>query len=128
MSVDEVALRRPQFDLEQSVPVVMGNHMTFWLPKPLYVVDPLDRDPERVRLRQYAAELEGLVDRVYAAAGARPMVEAVIALGAKLVLANYEAYDAVLEEVLVFRLGDAQSGELLRQVIALATGQSGPKP
>ncbi len=130
MVIDEKSRRRSSFELEHSVPVVLGDAQTWYFPKPWLEIQPCFRDGKVARVRSvltYGQEMEDLIDAIRASVDDCGTISAIASLGAFMLGWNYELSDADLDTLFSFRSVEHMSAAWPTQVIDLATGQSGPK-
>jgi hypothetical protein len=130
MVLDETSKRKPNFDERNSAPVVLADSQTWFVPKPWLEIRPVFRGGRAVRaypVLTRGPELDGLVEAMAECEDLDSQVVAVASLAAHLLCWHYELTDAELDGLLCFRRGDEQSLNWLREVFAVATGQSGLK-
>jgi hypothetical protein len=129
--IDEKAKRKPNFTIENSVPVSLGDEaQTWYLPKPWLEVWPIFRDGAAVRTLSrftHGPELDEMVEVIAEAEGAGAQICAAASLAARLLRHHYELTDRELDELLRFRLSDPASRQWIETTIEVATGQNGPK-
>lgn len=127
----EAARRRESLDVPRSVPVKMGDGVEWLLPKPWVEVHPVfenGKPVDRWLVFTYGPELDALVKAISEAEDAGVRILAAVGLGAHLLLRNYDLSDDELATVLVFRSGDPESEAMVRGILDVATGRTGPKP
>jgi hypothetical protein len=127
---NEVEKRKPNFDERNSAPVVLADGQTWHVPKPWLEIRPVFRGGKAVRaypVLTCGQELDSLVEAMAKCDDLDSQVVAVASLAAHLLCWHYELTDAELDELLCFRCGEEDSLRWMREVFAIATGQSGPK-
>lgn len=128
--LDERDHRREGIDIDRSVPVRMGDGGEWLLPKPWVEVHPIfdgGRPVDRWLVFTYGPELDGLIRAIAEAEDGSMRILAAVGLGAHLLLRNYDLSDDQLAEVLVFRCHDPESESMVRAILDVATGRTGPK-
>jgi hypothetical protein len=128
--LDEQAKRKPNFDERNSAPVVLADGQTWHVPKPWLEIRPVFRGGKAVRaypVLTCGPELDGLVEAMAECDDLDSQVVAVASLAAHLLRWHYDLTDPELDGLLCFRRGDELSLNWLREVFAVATGQSGLK-
>jgi hypothetical protein len=128
--LDEVAKRKPNFDDRNSAPVVLADGQAWHVPKPWLEIRPVFRGGKAVTaypVRTCGPELDQLVEAMADADDIFEQVCGVATLAAWLLRWHYELDDADLDQLLAFRRSDERSLQWMRDVMAIATGQSGPK-
>jgi hypothetical protein len=127
---DEETLRKSCFDLSNSVPIVLADGQTWFLPKPWLEIRPvfrLGRAYSAGRVLTYGDDLDQRVKEIGQCTEESAIIAAIASLGAYLLSVTYELRDSDLEELFHFRVGDQGSLDWAKQVMDVATGQSGPK-
>jgi hypothetical protein len=130
MKLDEEMHRKTGFDQANSAPVVLADGQTWYLPKPWLEVRPVFRGGKPAtayRVLTCGAELDGLIEALSDADDLDQQVIGVASLAAYMLRWNYDLDDAELDQLLAFRCSDPASLQWMRDTIAIATGQSGPK-
>jgi hypothetical protein len=128
--IDERAKRKDNFDERNSAPVVFGDGQTWFVPKPWLEVRPTFRKGKAVAsyaVPTYGPEIDALLDAITECDRLTDQITAAASLAAYLLGWHYELTDADLDQILVFRITLADPTEWVRDVIAIATGRSGPK-
>ena len=128
--IDERAKRKDNFDGRNSAPVVFGDGQTWFVPKPWLEVRPTFRKGKAVAsyaVPTYGPEIDALIDAIGECERLDDQVTAGASLAAYLLGFQYELTDADLDQILVFRLALEEPMAWVREVIAIATGRSGPK-
>ena len=128
--LDEQAKRKSNFDQRNSVPVILADGQTWFVPKPWLEIRPVFQNSKAVTaypVLTYGEELDGLVEAIAACDSMLEQVSAVASLGAFLLQWHYELSEPDLDQLFVFRPSHEQSLTWMREVCAIATGQSGPK-
>lgn len=129
--LDERDFRREEIDLDRSVAVLMGDGGEWLLPKPWVEIHPVfegGRPVDKWLVFTYGPELDGLIRAISEAEDGSLRILAAVGLGAYLLRRNYELSDEQLAEVLVFRCGDPESEAMVKAILDVATGRTGPKP
>jgi hypothetical protein len=122
--------RKPNFDEDHSVPVVLGDGQAWYLPKPWQEIRPVfkgGRAASAYPVLTCGPELDALVEAISGCEEFLPRISAVASLAAHLLGRQYELSDSELDELLRVRLGEDMSDSWIIQVIDVATGRSGPK-
>jgi hypothetical protein len=128
--LDEVAKRKPNFSERNAAPVVLANGQTWWVPKPWLEIRPIFRGGKAVSaypVPTQGPELDELVEAMAECEDRAGQVIAAASLAAHLLSWHYELTDSELAGLLTFRLHDDSSDQWMREVFAIAIGQSGPK-
>jgi hypothetical protein len=128
--IDEKSRRKPNFDERNAAPVVFADGQTWYLPKPWLEIRPVFRDGRAAAaypVPTCGTELDALIEAVAGADDRLAQVAAVATLAAELMSWHYDLSDADLDQLLAFRLANEASMNWIREVFAIATGQSGPK-
>jgi hypothetical protein len=128
--MDEKAKRKPNFDARNAAPVVFADGQTWYVPKPWLEIRPIFRNGKAVDaypVPTCGPELDGLIDAIGQADDHFAQIAAVATLAAELLRWHYDLSDAELDGLLAFRSADPASLQWVRDVIGIATGQSGPK-
>jgi hypothetical protein len=128
--IREIDKRRENFNLEYSAPVVMSDGQTWYLPKPWLAIHPVFENGKPVdhwTFYTYGPEIESLIELIEATDDSYAKILACVGVGAHLLKWNYDLSDDELSEVFIYAPGDGRSGEMLREIIDIATGRSGPK-
>ena len=129
-ALDESSLRKPNFDERNSVPVVFADGQAWHVPKPWLEVRPVFKKGKAVTsypVLTHGAQLDELVETMADCEHLDAQVVAAASLAAHLLTWHYNLADAQLDQLLAFRRGDEASHQWLRDVFAIATGNSGPK-
>jgi hypothetical protein len=128
--IDEQAKRKPNFDERNAAPVVLADGQTWHVPKPWLEIRPVFRGGKAAaayRVLTCGPELDDLVEALSESNELDGQVVAVASLAAYLLRWHYELTDDELDQLLAFRCSDDRSLQWLRDVVAIATGRSGPK-
>ena len=128
--LSEPEKRKPNFDERNSVPVVLADGQSWFVPKPWFEVRPVFRRGKPVGsylVPTSGPELDGLVSAISDCDDWIEQIVAVASLAAHLLTFNYELQDDDLDQLLAYRAADPASAEWVRDVIDIATGASGPK-
>lgn len=128
--LDEAAKRKPNWSERNSAPVVLADGQSWWVPKPWLEIRPVFRGGRAVSaypVPTQGPELDELVDAMAECEDRAGQVMAAASLAAHLLCWHYELTDAELDGLLAFRLLHDESAEWMREIFAIATGQSGPK-
>ena len=130
MRFKEEVRRRSCFDISSSAPVILADGQTWFLPKPWFEIRPIfqrGRSLSSYHVFTYGDELDRLIMEIGQCSEESTTIEAIASLGAYLIGINYELTDLELQSLFHFRLGDRVSFDWAKQVMDVATGQSGPK-
>ncbi len=128
--LDEKTRRKETFDQRNSVPVVLADGQTWYLPKPWLEVHPVfqgGKAHSSYPVLTYGPELDSLVQALGDCDDNSTLLIGAATLGAYLLSENYQLSDVELDQLFVFRVGDPLSWDWAMTVIKVATGQSGPK-
>ena len=129
--LDERSKRKANFDERNAAPVVLADGQAWWVPKPWLEIRPVLRDGKAVSaypVLSCGADLDELVTALAdSEENLDTQVIAVASLAAHLLNWHYGLTDSELDGLLAFRAGDTASVNWLREIFAIATGQSGPK-
>jgi hypothetical protein len=130
--LDEVSLRRPEFDQANSAAVMFPGGMAFFLPKPAVRLRPVFRDGKRInetRLVTDDPEFDRLKEAVTAATDDddADFGGAVINLAVYLLLKNYNIDDEQLGKAFEINMDGTSAGPTwMAEVMSIAYGR-GPK-
>ena len=129
MPRNERDCRRPEF--AGGTPITLGDGQEWTLPRPRLslvpeVVEGRVRFADKMR-HGFGPEYDDLVDAFVESEEGLPQMNALLALAANLLLANYDLNPASLVELLPRRLGDEANTEMWRTIRDLAIGIA-PKP
>ena len=130
MMLDETAKRKPNFDAANSVPVRLADGQDWQVPKPWLEVRPVFRGGRAERaypVPTCGPELDALIDAVSESDEPAVWFSAIATLAARLLGYQYDLSDDDLDQLLRFRVSDPDSGQWLRDVMRIATGDTGPK-
>jgi hypothetical protein len=128
--IDEASRRNINFDERFAAPVVLGDRQTWWVPKPWLEIRPVFENGRAVRaypVLTYDEQVDQLVEALGEAEESAAQVVAAATLAAHLLCWHYKLSDADLDRILCFRLADEDCTKWVRDIMAIATGQSGPK-
>src|SRR5262245_20877097 len=128
--IDEKAKRKENFDERNAAPVVLADGQTWFVPKPWLEIRPVFRGGKALtawRVLTCGPELDALIDALSECDDLDGQVTAAASLAAHLLCWHYDLTDAQLDELLAFRCADHSSLNWMREVLAIATGRSGPK-
>jgi len=128
--LDEQAKRKPNFSVRNSASVVLADGQTWWVPKPWLEIRPVFRRGRAVQsypVLTHGPQLDELVTALADSEDRFSQIEAVASLAAHLLSWHYDLTNAELDQLLAFRVADEDSSKWLREIFAVATGQSGPK-
>jgi hypothetical protein len=128
--LDEQAKRKPNFSERNSAPVVLADGQSWWVPKPWFEVRPVFQQGRAVNaypVLTNGPELDELVTAMTDCDDRMSQVTAAASLAAYLLAWHYDLADPELDQLLAFRADNEGSLTWLREVFAIATGQSGPK-
>jgi hypothetical protein len=128
--LNEAAKRKPNFDERNSAPVILADGQTWFIPKPWLEIRPVFRGGKAVTaypVLTCGAELDALIEAMTECDDLESQIIAAASLAAHLLCWHYELTDPELDGLLYFRRGDERSLQWLREVFAVATGQSGLK-
>lgn len=136
MRLDEKALRRPDFDESNVVPVTMPCGETFYLPRPILYLEPVFRDgqpTQEARLSTDDPEFDRLKEAVQVAVSARDgdgadLDDAVVRLAVHLLTRTYDLTDAHLGRIFRVPASGSGSAAWMGQVVDVAHGREVPKP
>jgi hypothetical protein len=126
----EIELRKDTFDEANSVPVVLADGQTWFVPKPWLVIRPTFKDGVVVStypFLTYSDKLDVLIDAIAEAEDLDFIVSATATLAAYLLRNHYELTDSDLDRLLAYRVGDPASLEWLGLIMETATGRNGKK-
>jgi hypothetical protein len=127
---EEEARRKPCFDMANSVPVVLADERTWFLPKPWLEIRPVFRSGKArstYRVLTYGDDLDQMITTIGECVEEADIIASISSLGAYLLRVHYELSDTELEGLFQFRVGCQESLDWAKQVMDVATGQSGPK-
>ena len=130
MTLAEHDRRKPNFDQANSVGVVLADAQTWYVPKPWLEICPVFEGGEAKRsypFLAYTPRIDGLIELIEECRVPADQICAVATLAAYLLQQHYELDDGDLDQLLHFRVGDEESQAWVREVMAVATGHSGPK-
>ena len=128
--IDERAKRKPNFDERNSAPVVFGDGQTWHVPKPWLEIRPTFRGGKAVAsypVPTYGPEIDALLEAISECEDMVAQITAAASLAAYLLRWHYDLTDEDLDGVLVFRTAAEDPVCWVRDVMAIATGRSGPK-
>ena len=128
--LDEQTKRKPNFDERNSVPVVLADGQSWFVPKPWLEIRPVFRGGRAVtayRVLTCGAELDALVEALSDCDDLQAQIMAIASLAAYLLTWHYDLADSELDQLLAFRQGDEASLAWFREVCQIAMGHSGPK-
>jgi hypothetical protein len=128
--IDEPSKRKENFDERNAAPVVLADGQTWLVPKPWLEIRSVFRGGKAVTaypVLTCGPELDALLEAIGEAESKIDEISFVASLAAHLLLWHYDLADAELDQLLAFRHADEASANWLRQVLEIATGQSGPK-
>ena len=128
--LDEFTLRMSNFDEANSVPVVLADGQLWWLPKPWLEIRPVFQDGKadaNFPVLTYGQEIDGLIVVQAKCETLDEQLTAVATLAACLLQWHYVLSDQDLDQLLAYRVGEPTSQLWFEQVMAIATGHSGPK-
>jgi hypothetical protein len=128
--IDERSKRKPNFDECNSAPVVLADGQRWHVPKPWLEIRPVFHGGRAVRAHAAITsgpDLDAMIDAVADAEDRVTQISLVASLAAHLLLWHYALDDDELDQLLAFRLSDEASAIWIREIFAIATGQSGPK-
>lgn len=122
----ETDFRRDCFDEDHVSPIVLSDGQTWFLQQPYLTLEPVFQDGKPVDLKRYFSytrEIASIVDELAAASDddSVGVVTLTLALGAKLLLRNYDLTDDDLARLLVFD-GGADSVRIITEIAAIASG------
>ena len=128
--IDEASKRKPNFDACNSALVVLADGQAWHVPKPWLEIRPVFRRGKAVTAYPVLTSgeaLDALVDAVAEADDRVTQISLIASLAAHLLTWHYDLDDYDLDQLLSYRLNDEASANWIREVFAVATGQSGPK-
>jgi hypothetical protein len=128
--IDEKSKRKPNFDERNSAPVVLADGQVWHVPKPWLEIRPVFRSGRAVTaypVLTSGSQLDELLDAIGGCEDLYAQIAAVATLGAHLLQWHYDLDDRELDQILAFRVADERSLDWLKQIVAVATGRSGPK-
>jgi hypothetical protein len=128
--LDEFALRKPNFDQANSVPVVLADEQEWWFPKPWLEIRPVFKDGKaqnHYNVLTYGPAIDGLLAALADCSSFGEQVTAVASLAAYLLQWHYALDDPELDQLLAYRAHDTASQAWVERVMDVATGHSGPK-
>ncbi len=130
--MNESEFRKPSFDLENTVPVVLADNQAWHFPRIWFVLRPAfsgGRATGTNLTSSIGTELDDLIKAVEAAAakgdGSWPTETA--SLAAYMLSKTYDLTDEMLSELLVFPASGEHAYELLREILDVARGEHSPK-
>jgi hypothetical protein len=128
--IDEQAKRRPECDPAHSVPITLADGQAWLFPKPWLQIHASfagGRAAGHYPVVTSGPELDELVDAIGRCDDNLALLCGAATLGAHLLSRQYDLTDRELDQLFCYRLFDPSSWDWARAVIALATGQSGPR-
>lgn len=128
--LDEFTLRMSNFDEANSVPVVLADGQLWWFPKPWLEIRPVFQDGKadaNFPVLTYGNDIDALIMVQARCETLDEQLTAVATLAAILLRWHYVLDDAELDQLLAYRVGEPASQAWFDEVMAVATGQSGPK-
>ena len=128
--LDEKSKRKPNFDERNAAPVVLADGQSWWVPKPWLETRPVFRGGKAVTaypVLTCGPTLDALIEAIAEAEDGIVQISFVASLAAHLLTWHYDLADAELDQLLAFRSADEASANWMREIFAIATGQSGPK-
>lgn len=123
--IDEKAHRREEWNEDQSTWVKLSDGQEWALPRPRLTMIPEFKDGSPIHLwhfYSYPAEIQETFEKIGQSEQLEVSLLAAIALGGKLLLANYELTDEELSVVFRYRFGEESSEHMLHEIIDMATG------
>jgi len=126
----EASKRKDNVDEANSVPVVLADGQTWWLPKPWLEIRPVFRGGKVVSTYDVVTcgpDLDEMIEAISEAETITAQVVGAASLAAHLLRFHYDLTDEDLDQLLRFRLSDPASLDWVKAVIEVATGRSGPK-
>lgn len=124
--------RRDEFDERTSQGIVLSDGQTWFFPKPWVALFPVF-EPGTHKIKDgyshttYGPEFDMLLQMIEDEDGPLERIRLVQSLAALLLLKQYDLTSDELSEPLSFRAGDPVCVNWAQEVLAVATGQSGPK-
>lgn len=118
--------RKPDFDPEGCIPITLSDGCAWYFPKPWLEITPTFRDGKAVDRTKYLTcgpELDVLIESIGAEEDYGKQVLEVMTLGAFLLLRNYDVTDEELGRLFRYRVGDADSEEMIMSIMDVATGK-----
>ena len=128
--LDERGRRKPNFREEDSVGVVFGDGQTWHVPKPWLEVRPILRENrvmDNLKLLTYGKDLDSIIDSLASARTFGDQIYLSAFLATHLLQWQYDLSVEEISELFKWRVGEPASFAWAQAVVAVATGQSGPK-
>jgi hypothetical protein len=129
--IDEIAKRKENFSERDAAAVVLADGQSWYVPKPWLEIRPVFRNGHAAysySVLTCGPRLDALVEAIGGIDNDDEILIAGVAtLAAYLLKWHYDLDDRELDHLLAFRVGDPDSLAWVRQVVAIATGGSGPK-
>ncbi|SRR5579883_2461142 len=128
--LNEITKRRPECDPANSVPIRMADGQEWLFPKPWLQIHASFRGGKAERhypVVTAGPELDELVAAISRCEDNAALLSGAATLGAHLLCRNYDLDDRELDLLFAFRPSDPDSWEWAREVIGVATGQSGAR-
>jgi hypothetical protein len=127
--LDEVALRKADvFDEVNSIRIALADSQSWAFPKPWLQIHAAfrgGRAQAAYPVLTYGPEIDELIAAIGEATDAAAQLVGAASLGAYLLTRQYDLTDEQLDQLFAFRPGDDSSYDWVKQVMDVATGESG---
>lgn len=121
----EHRLRKPDLDVSECTKIRLANGKEWYFPRPTLQIAPIFHNGEPIKAVKTLScgdEIDALLEGITSTADVTTIVLAVMALGAYLLRRCYDLTDEDLERLFVYRVGDPDSEQMVRDIITVATG------
>jgi hypothetical protein len=128
--LDEVGLRRPEFNERHSVRITLADAQAWAFPKPFYEVHAAfvgGKVQGTYPVLTYGPEIDDLVKAIGECKDDTAILSGAASLGAYLLTRNYDLDDSQLDQLFAFRPADPSSWDWIKAVMDVATGESGDR-
>jgi hypothetical protein len=128
--LDERAKRRDTFDEANSAWITLADGQAWAFPKPWLEIHASfhgERATGHYPLITVGPELDELVEALSGCEDNTALLSGAATLGAHLLCRNYDLAERDLDQLFAFRIAEPSSWDWAREVIGVATGQSGTR-